>query len=181
MWFGSQYGLNRYDGYNFKVFVNEDPNSLSGVFVGALFKDRDGMIWVGCGGFLDRSNPETETSKRFPIELVNHISQDSGGTLWLATGKGLHSLNPATGAIRDYSHDPRDPSSLSSNDVKSSGEDKEGRFWVATGEGLVEFDRETGKVALHVPLRETGREVSFYEDRFGVFWIIHISGNELAV
>jgi ligand-binding sensor domain-containing protein/signal transduction histidine kinase len=183
MWFGTQYGLNRYDAYNFKVFAHDprNPNSLSGVFVGALFKDRHGILWIGCGQFLNRFEPETETFTRYPIQLVNHISQDSAGALWLATGKGLHSLDPATGRIRQYSHDPKDPSSLSSNDVKSSGEDKMGRFWVANSEGLDEFDRKTGKVTLHVPLREPLREFSFYEDRFGVFWIIHVSGNGLAV
>src|SRR2546421_8616292 len=49
---------------------------------------------------------------------------------------------------------PKDPWSLSSNDVKSSGEDKTGRFWVANSEGLDEFDRKEGKVTLHIPLRE---------------------------
>jgi ligand-binding sensor domain-containing protein len=44
MWFGSQYGLNRYDGYKFKVFKHEPwrTNSLSGVFISSLFKDRSG-------------------------------------------------------------------------------------------------------------------------------------------
>jgi hypothetical protein len=44
IWFGTQYGLNRYDGYEFKLFVH-DPrrtNSLSGTFIAALFKDRSG-------------------------------------------------------------------------------------------------------------------------------------------
>ena len=41
MWFGSQYGLNRYDGYKFKVFKHEPgvANSLSGVYIYALFKE----------------------------------------------------------------------------------------------------------------------------------------------
>ena len=183
MWFGTQYGLNRYDGYNFKVFVHDprNPNSLSGVFISALFKDRDGTLWVGCGQFLNRFVPATETFTRYPVQFVRHISQDSSGMLWLATGKGLYSLDPATEQIRQYSRDPKDPSSLSSNDVKSSGEDKMGRFWVANSEGLDEFDRRTGKVTLHIPLREPLLEFSFYEDRFGVFWIIHVSGNGLAV
>ena len=46
MWFGTQYGLNRYDGYNFKLFVHDprNPNSLSGVYIRTLFKDREGTI-----------------------------------------------------------------------------------------------------------------------------------------
>ncbi len=183
MWFGTQYGLNRYDGYNFKVFVHdpERTDSLSGVYIYSLFKDRSGTLWVGCDQFLNRFEPATETFTRYPVQSVIHISQDSAGMLWLATGKGLYSLDPAAGRISQFSHDPEDPSSLSSSDIKSSGEDKTGRFWVANGEGLDEFDRKTGKVTLHIPLREPLREFSFYEDRFGVFWIIHVSGNGLAV
>ena len=117
MWFGTQYGLNRYDGYNFKLFVHDprNPNSLSGVQVQALFKDRDGALWVGCDQFLNKFNRANETFTRYPVPFVTHISQDSAGTLWLATVKGLYSLNPATGTIRQYSHNPNDPSSLSND------------------------------------------------------------------
>jgi ligand-binding sensor domain-containing protein/signal transduction histidine kinase len=183
MWFGTQYGLNRYDGYNFKVFVPDpgNPNSLSGVFISALFKDRGGTLWVGCDQFLNKFEPATETFTRYPVPGVNHVSQDTAGTLWLATGTGLYRLDPATGQIRQYSLDPNDPSSLSSNDVRSSGEDKAGAFWVSNSKGLDKFDRRTGKVTLHVPLHEPSRELSFYEDRFGVFWVFHASGNGLAV
>ncbi len=63
MWFGSQYGLNRYDGYKFKVFKHEpgNPNSLSGVFISSLFKDRSGSLWIGCDEFLDKFDPVTGT------------------------------------------------------------------------------------------------------------------------
>ena len=109
------------------------------------------------------------------------LRQDSAGTLWLATVKGLYSLDPATGTIRQYSHDPNDPSSLSNNNVKSSGEDKEGRFWVATTGHLDEFDRRTGKVTRDIPMPELPLGFGFYEDRFGVFWIFHDSPNALSV
>jgi ligand-binding sensor domain-containing protein len=150
MWFGTQYGLNRYDGHNFKVFVPDprNPNSLSGVFVSALFKDRDGALWVGCDRFLNKFEPATETFARYPVPDVKHVSQDRAGTLWLATESGLYSLDPTSGRIRRYTHDPNDPSGLSSNTVDSSGEDKEGGFWVANSEGLDEFDRKTGRVTL---------------------------------
>jgi ligand-binding sensor domain-containing protein len=49
IWFGSQYGLNRYDGYKFKVFKHEpgQTNSLSGMLISSLFKDRSGSLWIG--------------------------------------------------------------------------------------------------------------------------------------
>jgi PAS domain S-box-containing protein len=183
MWFGTQYGLNRYDGYNFKLFVHEPrkPNSLSGVYVNALFKDRDGALWVGCDRFLNKFNRATETFTLYPVPFVTHISQDSAGILWLATVNGLYSLDPATGTIRQYSHNPDDPSSLSNNHVKSSGEDREGRFWVSTIGHLDEFDRKTGKVTRDIPMPELPLGFGFYEDRFGVFWIFHDSPNALSV
>src|SRR5882672_3338532 len=59
MWFGTQYGLNRYDGNEFKLFVHDptQPSSLAGVFITALFKDRDGVLWIGCNQILDRFDP----------------------------------------------------------------------------------------------------------------------------
>jgi len=102
MWFGTQHGVNRYDGYSLRVFVNDpgDPNSLSGVPVGALFKDRDGTLWVGCDQFLNRFDRSTEKFTRFPVPLVKHISQDTAGVLWLATPTGLYGLHPATARVR---------------------------------------------------------------------------------
>ena len=183
MWFGTQYGLNRYDGYNFKLFVHDprNPNSLGGVYVDALFKDRDGTLWVGCDQFLNKFNRATEKFTRYPVPFVTHISQDSAGILWLATVNGLYSLDPATGTIRQYSHNPNDPSSLSNNHVKSSGEDREGRFWVSTIGHLDEFDRKTGKITRDIPMPELPLGFRFYEDRFGTFWIFHDSPNALSV
>jgi hypothetical protein len=45
---GTQYGVDRYDGYSFKTFVHEpgNPRSAAGTSVYALFKDRQGLIWI---------------------------------------------------------------------------------------------------------------------------------------
>ena len=183
VWFGTPYGLNRFDGYNFKVFTPdpENPKSISGPVITALFKDHNGSLWVGCNQFLNKFDSETETFTRYQVPYVFHISQDVAGILWLSTPTGLYALDPANGHIRRYFHDQGDPASLESNDIKSSGEDKEGRFWVATSEGLDSFDRSTGKVSLHIPIYEVSYPFSFYEDRFGALWIYHVSGNPLAV
>ncbi len=191
MWLGSQNGLNRYDGYKFKVFKHEPgrANSLSGVFVSSLFKDRSNALWIGCDEFLDRFDPVTETFTHYFIDTrdkqggtvpVTHISQDHAGILWLATSRGLFRFDASTGRTIRYRHDPNDPFSLSSDAIKSTGEDNTGAFWVATSEGIDAFDRDKGKVALHIPLHETG-EMSFHQDRSGLFWIIHVAGDGLAV
>ena len=100
IWFGTQYGLNRYDGYKFKLFLHDPQrdSSLGGSFVASLFKDRSGVIWVACVQSLDRFDPKTETFTHFRVDADNpegiagtvvHISQDAAGMLWLATGNGL--------------------------------------------------------------------------------------------
>ena len=187
MWFGTQYGLNRYDGYKFKIFAREPgrPNSLSGVFIRSLFKDRDETLWVGCDQFLDKFDPVTETFTHYSIRArdesgagatVMQISQDRTGVLWLSTKTGLYSLEPANGRIARYVHDPNDPHSLSSSNIEWTGEDREGKLWVASTDGLDAFDPATGTVLIHIPAHSQGRELSFFEDSFGVFWIFHASG-----
>jgi signal transduction histidine kinase/ligand-binding sensor domain-containing protein len=186
MWFGTQFGLDRYDGYNFRVFtpVPGRVNSLSGAYIYALFKDRDGMLWIGCDQFLERFDPASERFTHYRIESdassgiplhVTHISQDRAGTLWLSTGGGLYGLAPDTGHITHrYVHDPHDPSSLSDNDLRSTGEDRSGSFWVLERGNLEKFDRAIGKVTLRVSLPEsTGDGASFYEDHLGTFWIVY--------
>jgi ligand-binding sensor domain-containing protein/signal transduction histidine kinase len=203
LWFGTQYGLDRYDGNNFKVFVH-DPNrenSLSCAFVYSLFKDRDGTLWVGCNNVVDRFDKMSETFTHYRIARetpnglpvnVSGISQDHAGTLWLSTGSGLYRLDPATGRVTHYGHDPLNSSSLSSDQVKSTNEDSDHRFWVADGDDLEEFDSGQGKVLLRVPLAELtelGQKaamglVSSYEDHLGMLWIIYTSsthGSGLAV
>jgi signal transduction histidine kinase/ligand-binding sensor domain-containing protein/CheY-like chemotaxis protein len=191
IWIGTQYGLNRYDGYKFKLFKNEPgrPNSLSGVYVNYIFKDRNGHLWISNDGFLDRFDPVTETFTHYvfdskttndPGSKVAHISQDRNGMLWLATANGLCRLDPASGNITEYRHDPRDPTSLSSRAVRFSGEDSRGAFWVTTTEGLDRFDRATGKVTQRVRMpRPTSP--TFYEDSHGTFWLVYSNGNGLAV
>jgi signal transduction histidine kinase/ligand-binding sensor domain-containing protein len=192
MWFGTQYGLDRYDGYEFKVFT-QDParaSSLSCVYIHSLFKDRSGSLWVGCDQFLDRFDSLHETFTHYRIDAgevanyVSQISQDRTGMLWLATGSGLFRLNPDTGQIIHYVHDLANPSSLGSNEVRCTLEDRTGRFWVADGENLEEFDRESGRVLSRVRVSDGLRLISLYEDHLGIFWITYItnkSGSGLAV
>jgi ligand-binding sensor domain-containing protein/signal transduction histidine kinase len=191
MWLATQHGVDRYDGYQFRMFKNDphQTHSLCGVFMLSLFKDRLGTLWMGCEYGLDRFDPSTEIFVHHPIgsdtvphlsDAVRHVYEDTKGILWLSTGHGLCKLDPKSGKTAWFRHSADDRLSLSSDDIKSSGEDRQGVFWVATGEGLDAFDLDTGRVTFHVPLREP-HELSFYEDRHGIFWILSASGNGLAV
>jgi signal transduction histidine kinase/ligand-binding sensor domain-containing protein len=190
IWFGTQYGLDRFDGYEFKVFIH-DPrraSTLSGAFISALFKDRSGALWVGCNEFLDRFDPRTETFTPFGSlgGAVWHISQAPNGNLWLATEGGLYSLDPVTRKITRFGGGPNDPAALLSKDVNWTGYDRGGGFWVGTSEGLEQVDPATGQVTYHIPIEHgvpfrQGMVVSFFEDHQGLFWITYHSGTGLAL
>ena len=49
MWFGTRDGLNRYDGYGFKIFRHNDlnPNSISNNFITVISEDNKGTLWIG--------------------------------------------------------------------------------------------------------------------------------------
>jgi len=107
MWFGTQEGLNRYDGYDFKIFSYdpEDPTSLSNNFVKTIYEDRNEVIWVGTdGGGVNLYNPLTESFDSFrhdpedPDSLASDtiwaICQDGMDTIWVGTDGGLHEWQP---------------------------------------------------------------------------------------
>jgi signal transduction histidine kinase/ligand-binding sensor domain-containing protein len=191
IWFGTQYGLDRFDGYEYKVFTHDPAraNSLSCVYIQSLFKDRSGALWVGCDHFLDKFDSIAQTFTHYQIEAaypgevanpVKRISQDRAGVLWLATGNGLFGLNPDTGHIVHYVHDSSNSFSLGNNQVKCTLEDSSGRFWVVDGEDLEEFDRKNGRVLLRIRLNDIREhDTSLYEDHRGVLWVTYTTrGNE---
>lgn len=190
MWFGTYNGLNRYDGYHFKVYKPEEnnPNSMAGVFVTPLFKDRSGVLWIGIDQGLDRFDPVTQTFTHFrsdpkdPRSLAGHledITQDSDGMLWLATRNGLDRLDPVASKFTHFRNNPQDPHSLSSNDVRYVLQDKSGTLWVATATGLNAFDRHSGSVTRYPGFQDAVPD-RIYEDRSGLLWVSSTRAGGLA-
>src|SRR5271170_3670043 len=106
MWFGTDDGLYRYDGYNLKPYRHErgNPNSLSDDAVLVVYRDSTGILWVGTGfGGLDRFDPASDTFKHYRHDPANRgslsgnavscIYQDRGGALWIGTPGGLDRLD----------------------------------------------------------------------------------------
>jgi ligand-binding sensor domain-containing protein len=57
---------------------------------------------------INKFDQTMETFTRYPILLASHITQDAAGLLWVTTLGGLYRLDPASGEIQHYSHDPND-------------------------------------------------------------------------
>ncbi len=154
MWFATNDGLNRYDGYQFNVFrhIPAQENSISSNIVKSLLLGPEGKLWVGTDHGLNSLNPDNGQIKRWEHTpslanaYVASMSFDSDSVLWIASGNnGLFSLDPATGAVNRYTNEPGNGQSLSSNDVRMVFADSANRIWISTILGGLQFlDRETG-------------------------------------
>ncbi|SFE00728.1 Signal transduction histidine kinase [Chitinophaga sp. CF118] len=162
MWLGTQDGLNKYDGYQFKVYKNDESNttSLSNNFVKSIAQDKKGNIWIGTwGGGLNRFDRETEQFIRYAHDnhntnslsndFISSLFIDSDDNLWIGTESGgLNKYNYKTNQFTLYKHDKNNPSSLSDNYVTSIFEDSQQHLWVGTFQGgLNLLDKETQSFA----------------------------------
>ena len=154
MWFGTQAGLNRFDGYRVTVYRNDpaNPDSIPDNYVLASYEDAGGGLWFGTKGGLARFDQATGKFLRYaaPAPLAGSqaaaaysgnravlaILPAPGGGLWLATGDGLQYLDPASGRLRAYRHDPADPRTLRDNRVNALALDGRGHLWIGTAAGL---------------------------------------------
>ena len=100
IWVGTEYGLNRFDGYRFTPFLHHqnDPGSLGNNDISSMFCDSEGRLWVGTAKGLDRYDYTTGQFVHYPFEgnvspRVSCITQCDKGQLFVATaGYGLFKL-----------------------------------------------------------------------------------------
>ncbi len=194
MWFCTEDGLNKYDGYQFTIYKHDADNaySLSNNYVWDIYEDHTGVFWIATSNGLDKFDSRTEQfvhyrhEEKNPNSLshndVRAVYEDHTGTLWIGTyGGGLNQLDRNTGKFKHYQSDENNPNSLSNNKIywdTSIYEDSTGSLWIGTdGGGLNKFNRETKSFVRYQhdandPNSLSNNKINcIYEDKAGVLWI----------
>ncbi len=199
MWFGTEDGLNRYDGYTFQVFRPDpdDSHSISDIWINTLFEDSLGYIWIGTRqGGLNRYDPRTGQFSRYlndPLvqnslssNTVNAIQEDNSGNLWIGTNKGLDRFEAATGTFKHFFLNPAGIDAPLDESITAIVKARDGVLWIGTdGNGLKRFHPATGsyRVYTHDPNVTTSISDNhinaIVEDRNNNLWIATDNGLNL--
>ena len=142
MWFGTNAGLTRYDGYEFKTYSHNpnDPYSLAGNFVSVLFIDSNERMWVGTlGGGISRFDPVAERFIHYPHQAkdsgfknISFIAEGPSGDMWVGSGAGLSRLNVDTSNYIRYA---RKRSQNGYDWIETLKFDDLGRLWIGSRGG----------------------------------------------
>ena len=194
IWFGTQNGLVRYDGYNVKVYNLETEDKKEKIYrsIRKIFEDSKGRLWIGTimqGLFL--YNRSTDNFKEFVHQQkgsvpkkddVAHIAEDEKGHIWTLNWsgreKGYHvdKLNSATGAIISIDSFSKGNNYIPSKTLNYLYADSRKRIWVGSANGLFLFDAQKQRF---VPYFSTGDSTkrttinSIYEapSQPGILWL----------
>lgn len=190
LWFGTKQGLNKYDGFNIKIFDHNpaDLSSLSNNNVNCITEDKNGDLWIGTSAGLNRLNNITQTFTRYianpldPNSLANDsilcLLVDTGGILWIGTKQGLDRFDPKNEIFLHFTHDPNEPDSLSIGQVNVLTEDKAGNIWVGTDHGLDRFNKGSERFTHYtydinkIPLTKL---MDSYQDKQGRLFLLFLN------
>ena len=186
LWFGTQFGLNRYDGYEITKYFSdsENPRSMSGDSIITMLCDRQGNLWIGSvSGGLNRYDYDTDSFISFPLGLeipgglsdsfVKAICQDEEEKIWVGTAYGGLSLLRKDGTFQNFMFQVDNPHSISNNDVTAIISLDDGRLLVGTARGLNVFDQETEMFSSDWELEILSRASisALYQDSSNTVWI----------
>lgn len=149
IWFGTSTGLNRYDGYEFEVYLknSNDSSSLSDNSISEITEDNDGNLWIGTGSGVNVLDISTYKFRRISlipsapltcqdINYITTIASDSEGNIWIGTHNGLFYYNKSK---ETTAHILLDELSCASpfNSITAIAPDKTGSVWIGTNNGYV--------------------------------------------
>lgn len=175
MWVATRNGLDRYDGYRFKIYKREDGKSgLTSNFINCLFEDKAHTLYIGTNLTVQKYNGESFDTLRLigPTgqlvhPYINDIQQCRNGDLLIGTsGSGLMRVEGECTAHTIAGL----PSALLH--IKRILEDKQGRLWVITAfHGLycLKGKKVVGHYFYNKQMSNALRDISI--DRKGHIWL----------
>lgn len=192
LWFATQDGLNKYDGYQFKIYRNDsnDSSSISNNWITKITEDKDDNLWISTWGgglnLLDKSRKKfihfkKESNENFSLSSNNiqSIILSRDNKIWISTWSGgINILVPKTKEIKYLTHQEKNNNSISENDTYALLEDTDGNIWIGTFKsGLDKLNPKTGEIQ-HFSYNSKNKNslshnyvVTLCEDKNGDIWI----------
>ncbi|MEL7186912.1 MAG: two-component regulator propeller domain-containing protein [Pseudomonadota bacterium] len=184
MWFATENGLNRYDGYEFRHFKRErgNPDALSNDFIFDIAEGPDGSLWLATNGGglanLDRKSGKVRTYRHDPENansvagnVLRSLHVDAAGIVWIGTrGAGLDRFDPKT---QTFTHIDLG-SNANAGTIFALHPGAESSLWVGGDHGLTKLDTATSAVVTSAHTSdaiETNSVRAILKDSSGQLWV----------
>ncbi|MGK9367427.1 two-component regulator propeller domain-containing protein [Melioribacter sp. Ez-97] len=190
LWFGTFDGLNRYDGFGFKVYKTDqnDSTSIAGQGFYAIVEDKNKDLWIASLGeglnryhrSLDkftRYRKEDRNSNSLISNRVRALLYDSKERLWIGTEEGLCRYDFGTDRFIDYTEIIPFHKYERSEYITSMAEDSSGFIWLGTWNGLIKFNPQNNSSEFYFNIQNDGKSLegnfvnALFVDKAGRVWI----------
>jgi signal transduction histidine kinase/ligand-binding sensor domain-containing protein/ActR/RegA family two-component response regulator len=145
IWFGTSDGLNRYDGYEIKVYKPDakDPDAIVNAGINFIAEKENGKLWICTERGVDIFDREHNVFIDFPYlknVRVTCLIKDHNGKIWFGSHSGLFRYDPKNNTMLNFIRIPGDSNSISGNSVEIVYEDSANNIWIGTQDGLNLFN-----------------------------------------